>query len=135
MDFTTWSDTADFTAEVAVDPNPTPSKLGVAGRRLTPREIQQIAKRVTGVDFELKRAMSIGMLKAMISLMKIFKPGKKGEVMPMWVRMQYAYCMALGSDGRLDNDRYPGMHWTGIEDTVRGAFEAHRKGLGLSNGQ
>lgn len=129
MDFTTWSDTADYAARAAIDPNPTPRSLSIAGKRLTPREIQQVARRVTGIDFELKRVMSIGMLRTMISLIRFFKPGKD-ELMPMWVGMQYAYCMALGlgSANRLDNDRYPDIAWTGIDETVRRAFDAQTGG-------
>lgn len=126
MEFTTWKDTAEYTAAVALDPNPTPRKLLVAGLRLTPKEAHQLAKRVTGVDFELKRMMSVGMLGVVIKLVKFFKPGKKDDAMPLWVGMQYAYCMALGvaSPEHLDNDRYPHLRWTGADDVVRLAFEA-----------
>ena len=129
MEFTTWKDTAEYTAAVALDPNPTPRKLLVAGQRLTPRQAQQLATRVTGVEFASKRMMSVGMLSVVISLVRFFKPGKN-EPMPMWVGMQYAYCMALGvaSPERLDNDRYPGIHWTGADDVVRSAFEAASTG-------
>lgn len=129
MEFTTAPNTAEFTAAVAMDPNPTPKKLLIAGTRLTPKEAQQVAKRVTGVDFALKRMMSVGMLNVVIGLMKFFKPGKK-EVMPMWVGMQYAYCMALGvaSPEHLDNDRYPGIRWTGPDEVVRKAFDAEVAG-------
>ena len=108
-----------------MDRNPTPRSLFVAGQRLSANEAQQIAKRLTGADFPLKRMMSIGMLRVVIALMKIFKPGKKGEVMPLWVQMQYAYCMALGltAPSRLDNDRYRGIEWTGVEGVVRKAFD------------
>jgi hypothetical protein len=123
--YTTWKNTAEFTAAVAMDPDPTPRSLFVAGQRLSAKEAQQVAKRVTGVDFTLKRVMSVGMLRVVIALMKIFKSGKTGEVMPIWVQMQYGYCMALGlsSPPRLDNDRYRGIQWTGVEDVVRKAFD------------
>jgi len=126
LQFTTIANTAELTAAVALDPSPTPRKLLVAGTRLTPKEAQQIARRVTGVDFGLKRLMSVGMLHAVIALLLFFKPGKKGEVMPIWVQMQYAYCMALGAalPERLDNDRYQGIRWTGPDDVVRKAFDA-----------
>jgi hypothetical protein len=128
MEFTTWKDTAEYTAAVALAPNPTPSKLLIAGLRLTPKEAQQLATRVTGIDFGLTRVMSVGMLAVVIKLVKFFKSGKKDDPMPMWVGMQYAYCMALGlaSPERLDNDRYPGIRWTGADDVVRRAFEASK---------
>jgi hypothetical protein len=132
MEFTTWKDTAEYTAAVALDPNPTPRKLLVAGLRLTPKQAQQLAARVTGVDFELKRMMSVGTLRAVIALVKFFKPGKQDDPMPLWVGMQYAYCMALGvaSPEHLDNDRYPGLRWTGADDVIRRAFEAAKTPTG-----
>jgi hypothetical protein len=36
--------------------------------------------------------MPVWMLGWVIALPRFFKPGKKDEVMPMWVAMQYAYC-------------------------------------------
>ena len=126
MEFTTWKDTAEYTAAVALDPNRTPRKLLIAGLRLTPKQAQQLVARVTGIDLELKRMMSVGMLRAVIALVRFFKPGRKDDPMPLWVGMQYAYCMALGvaSPEHLDNDRYPGLRWTGADDVIRRAFEA-----------
>lgn len=123
--YTTWKNTAEFAAAVAMDPNPTPRSLFIAGQRLSAKEAQQVAKRVTGIDFALKRVMPIGMLRGVIALMKTFKPGKKDQVMPLWVQMQYGYCMALGlsSPPHLDNDRYRGIQWTGVDDVVRKAFD------------
>ena len=130
MEYTTWKNTAEFTAAAALDERPTPRYLYPAGYRMSPREAQVIAKRVTGADFPLNRVMSTGVLKNFISLMKFFKPGKKDDVMPLWVAMQYGYCGALGlmSPEHIDNDRYPDIQWTGVEDVIRSAFmEAGRK--------
>lgn len=125
MEFTTWKNTAEFTAAIALDINPVPRSFFIAGKRLTPLEAQQVAKRVSGVDFKIKRVMSIRMLSLMIALMKFFK-SEKNKTMPMWVGMQYAYCMALGPTlpEHLDNERYQGINWTGVEDVVRQAFNA-----------
>ena len=77
MEFTTWKNTAEFTAAAAMDPNPTPPGMFVAGQRLSPKEAQQIAKKVTGINFKLKRLMSVGMFRVMIAIMKFFKPAKR----------------------------------------------------------
>jgi NmrA-like family len=124
MEFTTWQNTAEFTAAVALDKQTTPRYLYPAGQRLTPREAQVIAKRVTGADFELKRVMPTGLLRLVIALMKVIKPGKKGDVMPLWVAMQYGYCGALGvmSPAHVDNNRYPDIRWTGVDGVIRQAF-------------
>jgi hypothetical protein len=125
MEFTTWKNTAEFTAAVALDINPVPRSLFIAGKRLTPAEAPIVAKQVTGADFKIKRLMSVGMLSFMIKVMKLIKP-EKNNTMPMWVGMQYAYCMAIGPTlpEHLDNERYPGIVWSGIEDVVRQAFNA-----------
>jgi len=123
MDFTTWADTAEYTAAVALDASSTPFKLCIAGARLTPREVQQLARRVTGTDFALKRMASVNGLRLLIKLMRFIKPGKS-EAMPGWVGMQYALGQSLGViPGRLDNDRYPDIRWHGPEDVIRRAFE------------
>ena len=124
MEYTTWQNTAEFAA-AALDSTATPRYLFIAGQRMTPREAQRVATQVTGVDFALKRVMPTWLLGSVIKLMKVFKPGKPDEVMPMWVAMQYGYCGALGlmSPARLDNDRYPGIQWTGVNEVIRKAFE------------
>ncbi len=125
MEYTTWQNTAEFAAATALDPAPTPRYLYIAGQRMTPRAAQQIAKQVTGVDFALKRVMPTWLLGGVIKLLKRFKPGKPDEVMPLWVAMQYGYCGALGlmSPARLDNDRYGGIEWTGVNAVIRNAFD------------
>jgi len=125
MEFTTWKNTAEFTAAVALDPSPTPKYLHIAGRRLTPKEVARIGSEVTGVEFKLKRQMSVRMLGWMISIVKLVKPGKKDDPMPLWVGMQYAYAGALGlaSPKSLDNDRYDGIEWTGVEGVIKAAFQ------------
>jgi len=130
MEYTTWQNTAEFTAAVALDPNPTPRYLYIAGQRMTPREAQRVAKQVTGVDFALKRVMPTWLLGGVIKLMKFFKPGQPDEVMPLWVAMQYGYCGALGlmSPARLDNERYSGIQWTGVNGVIRQAFDAAQAG-------
>jgi hypothetical protein len=124
MEFTTWKNTAEFTAALALDLNPAPRSLFIAGKRLTPAEAQKVAKQVTGVDFKIKRMMSTRMLGLLIALMRFFKP-EASKTMPIWVVMQYAYCMAIGPTlpEHLDNERYTGISWTGIEDVVRQAFK------------
>lgn len=128
MEFTTWKDTAEYTAAVALDPNPTPRALHIAGVRLTPRDVQRLATRVTGTQFGLKRVMPVGALRVLIKVVKLFKPGKKDDLMPPWVGMQYALAQALGtgSPDHLDNDRYTGITWTGADEIIRRAFDASK---------
>jgi hypothetical protein len=128
MDFTTWADTAEYTAAVALDANPTPFKLCISGARLTPTQVQQLASRVTGVDFALKRMASIGGLRFLIKVVRFFKPGT-GSPLPIWVGMQYALAQSLGMavNEPLANDRYPDIRWNGPEDIIRRGFEESKK--------
>ncbi len=125
MEFTTYADTAEYTAAVALDDAPTPAALYIAGARLSPQTAAALGKRITGADFALKHVMQVWALRLVIGIMKRVKPDRKNP-MPLWVVMQYGYCVALGvmSPARIDNDRYPGMQWTSVDDTVRTAFIA-----------
>ena len=119
MDFTTVNDTAAFTARAALDPS-SPRFLRVAGDQLSARELAAVVSEVTGERFRTLRAGSLGMLGAMIAVTRKIAP-RSGDVFPAWQGMQYTRDMF---DGRarlepLDNDRYPGLHWTSARDVLK----------------
>ena len=121
MDFTTMDDTAAFTANAALDPS-APRFLRVAGDQLSARELAAVLSEVAGKRFRLFRAGSLGMLRRIINIAQRLQPGQN-DLYPAWQGMQYMHNMF---DGRakleaLDNERYPGMHWT----TVREVLAAH----------
>ena len=118
MDFTTIDDTAAFTASAALDPS-RPRFLRIAGDQLSARELAGVASEVTGEKFRLFRAGGLGMLGMLIKVARTLAPGEK-ELYPAWQGMQYMRNML---DGRaklepLDNDRYPGIHWTPVRDVL-----------------
>ena len=124
LDFTTIDDTAAFTARAALDAS-TPRFLRIAGDQPSARELAAVASEVTGKQFRLFRAGGLGMLGALIKVARVVAPGEK-ELYPAWQGMQYMRNMF---DGRaklapLDNDRYPGMHWT----TAREVLSARQDG-------
>lgn len=126
-EYTTWRNTAEYTAAVALDDTPTPRNLYIAGQQLSPTEAHGLAQRVTGAAFPLKRVMSVRALRIMIAVLRIVRPGKPTDPMPAWVGMQYAYTMSLGiTPPRFDNDRYDGIEWTPVDETVRTAYEAQQ---------
>jgi hypothetical protein len=119
MDFTTIDDTAAFTVSAALDPS-TPRFLRIAGDRLSARQLTSVVSEVTGEKFRLFRAGGLGLLGALVKVAQVVSPGRK-ELYPAWQGMQYMRNMF---DGRavlepLDNDRYPGMHWTTVRDVLR----------------
>ncbi len=122
MGFTTMNDTAHYTANVALD-SATPRYLRVAGDRISPRQIRDVVSGVHGEKFRLIRAGGSGLLGVIIRITKTLAPGKE-ELYPAWQGMQYMRNMTDNrSDmAKLDNDRYPAMHWTTISDVLT----AHR---------
>jgi hypothetical protein len=118
MDFTTIDDTAAFTASAALDPL-TPRFLRIAGDQLSARELTSVVSEVTGKKFRLFRAGGLGMLGALIKVAQVITPGET-DLYPAWQGMQYMRNMF---DGRavlepLDNERYPGIHWTIVRDVL-----------------
>jgi len=122
MDFTTMDDTAAYTACAALDPS-TPRFLRIAGDQLSAREMAVAVGEVTGKDFGLFRAGSLGMLGMIIKIARNVSPAEK-ELYPAWQGMQYMRNMFEGRAKLepLDNDRYPGIRWT----TVRAFLSAHQ---------
>ncbi len=118
MDFTTMDDTAAFTARAALDPS-TPRFLRIAGDQLSARELTALASEVSGEKFRLLRAGGLGTLGALIKITRTFAPGKE-ELYPAWQGMQYMRDMFGGRAklDPLDNDRYPGIHWTTARDVL-----------------
>jgi len=118
MDFTTIDDTAAFTARAALDPS-TPRFLRIAGDQLSARDLTVLVSEVTGQEFKLFRAGSLGLLGTMIRVARAVAPAER-QLFPAWQGMQYMRNMF---DGRakldpLDNDRYPGICWAKVRDVL-----------------
>jgi nucleoside-diphosphate-sugar epimerase len=118
MDFTTTDDTATFTARAALDLF-TPRFLRIAGDQLSARELTVLVSEVTGMNFKLFRAGSLGLLGALIRVARTVAPAEK-QLFPAWQGMQYMHNMF---DGRarlepLDNNRYPSMRWMTVRDVL-----------------
>jgi len=119
LDFTTIDNTAAFTARAALDEN-TPRYLRISGDVVSSRDLAKAASRATGHQFKLTKVGGLGLLKAMITITKTLLPQPK-EVFPPWQGMQYLYNMYTGLPKLqpLDNDRYPDLQWTTVENVLR----------------
>ena len=118
LDFTTIADTATFTAAAALDPT-TPRYLRVAGEVATIRDLQTAASAATGRRFRRLRAGGLWLLKLMIKITRRLAPAPR-EVFPPWQGMQYLHNMLTGRPklAPLDNDRYPGLRWTTVQQVL-----------------
>ncbi|WP_083467963.1 NmrA family NAD(P)-binding protein [Methylobacterium tarhaniae] len=118
LDFTAMDDIAAYTARAALDPE-TPRILRIAGEVTTARGLAQAASEATGQPFTVLRLGGPGLLTPMIALARAFAPGRD-QVFPAWQGMQYLRDMfeGRGKLAPLDNDRYPGLAWTGVRDVL-----------------
>jgi hypothetical protein len=119
LDFTTIDNTAEFTAEAAMDSN-TPRVLRVAGQQASARMLTTLAGEAYGKGFSLLRGGGLGRLQTIIRVVRSLSP-KNDEPFPIWQGMQYLYCMFEGSGtlSNLDNDRYQSVRWTGVREVLQ----------------
>jgi nucleoside-diphosphate-sugar epimerase len=129
MDFTTMDDTAAYTANAALDPT-TPRFLCIAGDQISPKEIRTAVSEITGHKFRMIRTGGQGLLGIIIKIAKTFSPSKD-DLYPAWQGMQYMHNMIdeRAKIDQLDNDRYPGMHWTSVKELLIQHQEAATKTL------
>ena len=116
MDLTTTLNVAEFTARAALDKD-APKVLRIAGDSVSAVEVKEIVSEITGKNFRLFRAGSIGLLNKIIKVARVFSPAKN-KLYPVWQVMQYMRDMM---EGRAvlkthDNNRYPDMQWTSVEN-------------------
>lgn len=119
LDFATMVDTAAYTAEVAIDPNPTPNFLRIASHTLRVKDIAQAQSNVEGATYKPLWMGTVGSMELMIRVIHFF--GGENDVFPAWQGMQYMANMFSGA-GKLeplDNDRYPNLTWLKAEDFFR----------------
>lgn len=127
VDITTVHDIAAFTAAVAVDPRPTPRKLCVAGDVISAKGMAEVATRVRGATYSTLSIASVGFMRWVISFLRLF--GGENNIFPVWQMLQY---MADSFSGEakidsLDNDRYPDIKYTTLEEFLRQFDAEHPK--------
>ena len=117
MIFTTMNNTAEYTANAAIDDSP--RYLRIAGDQISPREIRAVVARVTGDKYKLIRTGGQGFLGIIIKIARKFAPGKN-ELYPAWQGMQYMHNMIDDRSNiiTLDNNRYPHINWTTVENVL-----------------
>lgn len=116
--FTTMDNTAEYTAEVALDDN-SPRYLIIAGDQITPKEIRAVANEVFQRKFKLFRPGGQGLLGTIIKITKKFEKGEN-ELYPAWQGMQYMHNMIdeRSKIDKLDNNRYPAIKWQTAKDIL-----------------
>jgi hypothetical protein len=119
LDFTTMVDTAAYTAAVAADPKPTPNFLRIASDTVTVKDIANAETNVEHAQYKPGWMGPVWFIEIVIRIMRFF--GGENDIFPVWQGMQYMTNMASGAGklDPLDNDRYPELAWTKVEDFLR----------------
>ena len=123
LDFTTKDDTAAYTAAAALDER-APRVLQIAGDQITARTLASTMTGLTGTQFRLLYAGSVGSLTTISRAVKALTPASD-EPFPPWQGMQYFASMFSGDANLryINNDRYGSRKWT----TARDVLEQHRQ--------
>lgn len=105
IDWTTWEDTARFTAAAAVDERKVPEQLFVAGDRVDPLTLVKTWERVHGASMTLERLGSLADLEAETQRRLAAEPGN----MFAWLPLMYARGVFGGQAllGATHNALYP----------------------------
>jgi nucleoside-diphosphate-sugar epimerase len=116
MQFTTYDDTAAYTAAAALDDRPVPDKLFVAGDSLS------FDRLVKEVEAGLSAAITVKFLGSFSDLNTEIRTRYAAEPanVPAWLPLMYWRAMLNGSGklGPLMNDRYPDIRPTGVREYV-----------------
>lgn len=108
MHFTTYADTAAYTAAAAVDPRPVPRELHVAGDVLDFHGLVGAYRSATGRALTVRRRGTLADLDAHVAELRRSHPGDPYAYLPaMYWR---AMLDGTGRLGPLSNDRYPQVH-------------------------
>jgi len=118
LDFTTMDDTAAYTAAAALDPT-TPRALRIASFQVTPIELARFTAETLHTPFELERLGSLEDLRQHNRRERTAHPEGELEVYPDWQQGQYIQSMFSTQHASLDNDRYPDLHWTTLQDLIQ----------------
>lgn len=117
MDFTTYRDTAGYTAAVAADPADAPRRFQVAGDVLNFHGLVAAYREASGRALKVRRRGSLDDLDREIEQRRAKDPGNLYAYLPLmyWRAM----LNGKGKLGTLQNDRYPSIKPTTVRDYVR----------------
>ena len=117
VDFTTKDNAAEFTAAAALDAD-TPTILRVASFQVSAVELVALAKELNKGDFQLKPMGSLADFSAYNKRERAANPEGENQLYAKWQQSQYMHSMFSVQNGPLDNDRYPGIVWTGAAEVI-----------------
>jgi nucleoside-diphosphate-sugar epimerase len=118
MDFTTYADTAAYTAEAALSPTKLPTKFQVAGASLTFHELVAEVEAATGQSIAVKKLGSLADLDVAIASAQAAEPTNVFA----WLPNMYWRGMLNGKGALTDlqNANYPSVRPKGVREYLAG---------------
>jgi NAD(P)-dependent dehydrogenase (short-subunit alcohol dehydrogenase family) len=117
IDFTTMDDTAAFTSLAAMDDS-APRSLSIASFSVSPNDLIALGEKHKGSTFKLVDMGSMADFSAYNRMQRAANPAGENELYPKWQQSQYLYSMFVSHHESLDNDRYAGLSWSGVEACI-----------------
>ncbi|SDD97336.1 Nucleoside-diphosphate-sugar epimerase [Mucilaginibacter pineti] len=112
VDFTSMNDTAAFVAEAALDVT-APRYLRIASFQVSANDLASL----TG--YELKNMGTLADLDAYNKRERAAHPEGENELYAKWQQSMYMHSMFSAHNEVLDNDRYPDLTWSKLEEYIK----------------
>lgn len=120
VDFTSMDDTAAYTAEAALD-RETPKALCIASFQVSARDLVKFTENVLGTPFELVNLGSRASLAEKNKRDRAEHPEGETQLYASWQGSQYLLSMFNSHHLSLNNNRYPHLKWSKLEEIIRPA--------------
>ena len=117
VDFTTMDDAAAYTAAAAMDDS-SPRILRIASFQISAKEMAKVASELMHEHYQ---PVSFGTVESLTEQNKMDRaahPEGENELYPNWQRGQYMQSMFSSQMKALDNDRYPDIKWTTVQEML-----------------
>lgn len=111
IDFTTMDDTAAYTAKVALDET-APRHLRIASFSVSPKDFAGLS------GFKLVHMGSMEDFSRYNKAQRAAHPEGEKELYAKWQQSQYMYSMFLVHHNSFDNNRYPELSWSPVEQNI-----------------
>lgn len=118
LDFTTMDNTAEFTAEVALD-DTAARNLQIASFQVSPLMIFEDVKKIMDREFKIHQISSLDEFAESIRKQRTENPASEHELYAKFQQGQYMYSMFTTHHMELSNNRYQGITWTKSSDFLK----------------
>jgi len=89
-----------------------PRDLHIASFQVSPAEIREVVREVTGAEFRMQQLSSFADFAESIKKQSAGNQTVEHELNAKWQQARYMYSMLTTQHGKLDNLLFPGISWT-----------------------